>query len=73
MNEEELKEIKQINTNLENIYIRLDGIEHFIQEIAMYGIIGNEIRESIVAIARSLNKDFDKELKEMEDSPGAKV
>ena len=67
------KQIDEINNNLEEIWHRLDIIAHFIQEIGTYGIIGNEIEESLTAIARALNKDYDKKLKELEESIGAKV
>lgn len=73
MNREELEELKEINNNLEEIWHRLDTIQYYIRDIAEHGIIETEIKDSIIAIARALNKKFDKEWKNMENSPGAKV
>jgi len=61
------KKLEEINGNIEEIWHRLEGIEHFIRQIAEEGILGSEIEESIVSIARSLNKDFDKKYKYFEN------
>jgi len=73
MNKEELKEIKKINNNLEEIWHRLDSIQYFIREISDHGILGREIEECIIAIARAQNKELDKKYKEFEKSKDAEV
>lgn len=65
--------LEEINCNIEEIWHRLDGIDHSLREISQYGILSSEIQDSIVAIARALNKDFDEKYKEMEKAIAGKV
>jgi predicted transcriptional regulator YheO len=67
------KIMEEINANIEEIWHRLEGIEHFLQEITMNGIFGRDVEESIVAIARALNKNFAAKYKEIENIDPAKV
>lgn len=59
-------QLEKMNNNLEEIWHRLEGIEHFVREIAEHGILDNEIHNCIVAIARAQNKELDKKYKELE-------
>ena len=70
---DDLDRLKTIDTHLETIWQRLEGIEHYLQEIADHGVLGREVEEAIVAIARSVSKPFDEKYKEMLNQEAGKV
>jgi len=70
MKEEQAERIIQ---QLENMNCRLVDIQHFIQEIAEYGVLQNELREAIIAIGRAQSKELDAKYRTYEDAEGAHV
>ena len=65
--------MESISTDLETIWQRLEGIEHYLQQIAEYGILGREVEEAIVAIARSVSKPLDEKYRKMLNQKAGKV
>ena len=70
---DDLDRLKTIDSHLETIWQRLEGIEHYLQEIAEYGVLGREVEEAIIAIARSISKPLDAKYKEQLEQEAGKV
>ena len=60
------KQFEKLNANLEDIWHKLENIEHWIMQLSEYGIFSREVEEAIVAIARAQSKDFDEKCKQWE-------
>jgi len=65
--------IEEINENLEVIWQRLEGIEHYLHMIAEDGVLGREIEEAIVAIGRSVSKPLDEQYRQQLGQESVKV
>ena len=62
---------KKIIDHLDTMNCRLADIQHFIQEIAEYGILGTEVKDAVIAIAQAQSKKFDDKYKNYEKAkPG---
>ena len=66
-------QIDGINRNLENIFYKLEGIEHFLREISEEGILGREIEDAIISVARSISKELDERYKIQENQESSEV
>ena len=70
---DDLDRLKTIDTHLETIWQRLEGIEHYLQEIAEHGVLSREVEDAIIAIARSISKPLDAKYKEQLEQEAGKV
>lgn len=60
---------KKIIENLDSINCRLTDIEHFIREISEHGVLGREVEDAIIAMARAQSKELDEEYKKQLNMP----
>lgn len=67
------KQFEKLNGNIEEINHRLEGIEYWLREIGENGILGREVEDAIIYLARSFSKELDDEYKAQLEAAGADV
>jgi len=58
-------QLEHINSNIEEIWHKLDTIAYFMQKIGEEGILGRELENAIVMMCRSQSKELDQEYKDL--------
>jgi hypothetical protein len=67
------KQFEKLNSNIDEIWHKLEGIEHWLSEISEHGILSREIEYAIIAIARAQSKELDEEYKKQLNMKPCKV